>query len=123
MPAVLLVEDEAEVRELIEEAFDARGVKLMSAASDKAAYTVLEESASAFELLIADINLGVGTTGFDVARRARQLNPNLAVIYITGHAAHLNRFGVPGGQMYPKPFVASELVDEAIRVLPGCAFQ
>jgi len=119
MPAILLVEDEADVRELIEEAFEDEGLSVRSADSDEAAYELLEAEARRFDLLIADINLGVGTTGFDVARRARQLNPKIAVIYITGHAAHLGKFGVEGGQMYPKPFNPSELAAQAKAVIGG----
>ena len=117
MARILLVEDEADIRELIEDAFAERGLELHSAASDRVAYEILEVEAGAYDLLIADINLGEGTTGFDVARRARQLNGALRVIYITGHAAHLSRFGVDGGEMFPKPFRPAELVDRAIEVL------
>jgi DNA-binding response OmpR family regulator len=111
MATVLLVEDEADVRGLIEEAFAEAGLKVLSAVSDREAYDVLEREARALEVLVADINLGVGTTGFDVARRARQLNPRIKVIYITGHAAHLNRFGVPDAEMFPKPFSPAELAE------------
>lgn len=39
------------------------------------------------------------------------------MIYITGHAAHLTRFGVEGGVMYPKPFNPIELADEVEALL------
>ena len=113
MARVLLVEDESEVRELIEEAFAERGLEVRAAATDQEAYDLLASDAHAYDLLIADINLGSGTTGFDVARRARQLNPQLSVIYITGHAAHLDRFGVEGAVMFPKPFNPRELAEQA----------
>jgi CheY-like chemotaxis protein len=117
MANVLLVEDEADVRELIEEAFEDRGVAVRSADSDRAAYSLLEKEGRNFQLLIADINLGEGTTGFDVARKARQLHPEIKVIYITGHAAHLGKFGVPDAHMYPKPFNPGELADQALAML------
>lgn len=111
MATVLLVEDEAEVRKLIEEAFAEAGLSVASAKNDRVAYDLLEREARSFAVLVADINLGAGTTGFDVARRARQLNPALKVIYITGHAARLDQFGVPDAEMFPKPFSAVELAD------------
>lgn len=111
MRAVLLVEDEAEVRKLIEEAFAEAGLLVASAANDRAAYALLEREARSFDMLVADVNLGAGTTGFDVARRARQLNPAMQVIYITGQAAHLANLGVPGAEMFPKPFSPVELAD------------
>jgi DNA-binding response OmpR family regulator len=119
MAKVLLVEDEADVRELIEDAFDDFGIGVRSAASDVAAYGILEAEAREFALLVADINLGEGTTGFDVARRARQLNPEMRVIYITGHAAHLSKFGVDGAEMFPKPFNPRELAERVVSVLDG----
>ena len=111
MAVVLLVEDEADIRELIEDAFSEAGVSVQSAESDRAAYDVLEREARSFSVLVTDINLGVGTTGFDVARRARQLNPKIEVVYITGDAAHIDKFGVPGAEMFPKPFSPVELAE------------
>lgn len=117
MTRILLVEDEAEVRGLIEEALAERGLEVESAASDRVAYDLLAREADEYELLVADINLGEGTTGFDVARRARQLNPGIRVIYITGHAAHMGKFGVQGGEMFPKPFRPVELASRVAEVL------
>jgi DNA-binding response OmpR family regulator len=121
MAQILLVEDEAEVRELIEDAFEVRGLGVRSAASDTAAYAILEREARSFVLLVADVNLGQGTTGFDVARRARQLNPDLRVIYITGHWAHVGRFGVEGAETFPKPFNPGDLADRVADVIGGAA--
>ena len=117
MADVLLVEDEAEIRELIEDAFEDRGLRVRSADSDRAAYAILDREARSFDVLVTDVDLGVGTTGFDVARRARQLHPAIHVIYITGLTAQLPRFGVPGGEMFPKPFNPAELADRVTRAL------
>ncbi|WP_395673945.1 response regulator transcription factor [Phenylobacterium sp.] len=114
---VLLVEDEADIRELIEEAFEERRIDVFGVDSDAGAYAALEAEATRYGVLVADINLGPGTTGFDVARRARTLNPDLKVIYITGHAAHLDRFGVDGAVMFPKPFNPGELADRVRQLL------
>ena len=56
---------------------------------------------------------------FDVARKARKLNPELQVVYITGHAAHLDKFGVPDAVMFPKPFYPDELADQVVDMLGG----
>jgi DNA-binding response OmpR family regulator len=117
MTTVLLVEDEADVRDIIVEAFAEHGLQVFCAENDQRAYDMLQQRAKEFSVLVADINLGPGTTGFDVARRARQLNRDLKVIYITGHAAHLNRFGVDGALMFPKPFNPHELAERVIEML------
>jgi|SRR6185295_6913356 len=117
MPDVLLVEDEPEVAELVQDALVEAGLSVSVAHTDRAAYEKLEHEPRSFAALVADINLGPGTTGFDVARRARQLNPNLKVIYITGQAAHLARFGVEEALMYPKPFDPRELAEQVTILL------
>jgi DNA-binding response OmpR family regulator len=120
MPAVLLVEDEADLAELIADALGAQGLQVRVALSDEAAYQALEDAAAGFTALVTDVNLGVGTTGFDVARRARQLNGGLKVVYITGHTAHMNRFGVADGVMFPKPFDPTELASRVKALVQGC---
>ena len=117
MPEVLLVEDERDVAELIEDALVEAGLTVSVTHDDRAAYAQLDGEARSFLALVTDINLGTGTTGFDVARRARQLNPALKVIYITGHAAHLDKFGVDDALMFPKPFNPSELAQQVTRLL------
>jgi DNA-binding response OmpR family regulator len=117
MATILLVEDEADIRTLIEDAFEDRGLPVRSVGNDRAAYAILETEALSFSLLVADVNLGEGTTGFDVARRARALNPDLKVIYITGGATQVGRFGVEGAEVFPKPFTPRELADRAMAVL------
>jgi DNA-binding response OmpR family regulator len=119
MAYVLVVEDETDVLEVVQEALERKGLQVRTAASDRQAFSLLDGEARSFEMLIADINLGEGVTGFDVARRARQLNPELKVIYITGHAAHMDKFGVPDAVMFPKPFYADELADRVVDLLEG----
>ena len=110
MTSVLVVEDEAEVRLVIEMALEDAGLSFASAPTDTSAYDLLEREGRGFSVLVTDINLGSATTGFDVARRARQLNPGIKVIYITGHgAAPMGRFGVEGAELLPKPFSPFEL--------------
>ena len=117
MPDVLLVEDEPEVAELVQDALVEAGLSVSVAHSDRVAYEKLEREPRSFVALVADINLGAGTTGFDVARRARQLNPSLKVVYITGQAAHLARFGVDDAVMFPKPFEPRELAEQVMILL------
>ena len=117
MGQILLVEDEAFIAEVIQDALEDRGFAVRSAHSDRTAYDILEDEARSFSVLIADINLGPGSDGFDVARRARELHPDLKVVYITGHAAHLQKQGVDGSIMFPKPFYPEELADKVAALL------
>jgi DNA-binding response OmpR family regulator len=52
-----------------------------------------------------------GLKGWDVARHARERNPQIAVVYVTGDsAAEWAAQGVPKSQLVPKPFAAAQLV-------------
>lgn len=117
MGQILLVEDETFIAEMIQDALEDRGLKVKSAHSDRTAYDIIEGEARSFAVLIADINLGPGATGFDVARRARELHPQLKVVYISGHAAHLQDHGVEGSLMVPKPFYPDELAERVVGLL------
>jgi DNA-binding response OmpR family regulator len=108
---VLVVEDEAEVCELIQQQLGHEGYEVVCAISDDAAYDTLQREARSFSALIVDINLGKGTTGFDVARRARRLNPVVPVIYVTGgDPLSVEQHGVEGAALVLKPFDRQDLL-------------
>jgi DNA-binding response OmpR family regulator len=109
-PLVLIVEDEADVRALLAESLRNAGMAAVCVASDTAAYDALADGGWA--ALVVDVNLGVGTTGFDVARSARRTHPSIRVVYVTGAVSRgsLAVFGVPGGAFLEKPFRPRELV-------------
>ncbi len=114
MSTVLLVEDDLALVTVIEAALTGRGLQVLSAADDKAAQRILEREAPHICVLIADVHLGSTATGFDVSRRARRLNPRMEVIYITGHALDVGKFGVHGGVLLPKPFDVQALGDMVV---------
>jgi two-component system, cell cycle response regulator CpdR len=116
--SVLLVEDETEIRDLIADALEDGGLLVRCAGDDRSAYAILAAEARSFSVLVADINLGEGTTGYDVARRARALNPNVQVVYITGQATHLEQFGVEGGELISKPFTPREVLERVRSLIP-----
>lgn len=117
MPQVLIVDDEPEILEIIQDALQARGVRVKAALSDKEAIEVLEREASETAVLVTDINLGVGVTGFDIARKARALNPGLTVVYITGNPEPVDRFGLHGALMVQKPFCAEDLAEQLVTIV------
>lgn len=108
---VLVVEDEAPVCEVLTELLGGEGYDPVCALGDKAAYQQLDAEAPGLAALVVDINLGRGTTGFDVARYARRLNPKLPVIYITGASSNsMEVHGVEGGVLVAKPFDGERLL-------------
>jgi DNA-binding response OmpR family regulator len=119
MPLVLVVDDEHRVCETLADLFEAEGFVPVCVRSDRQAFEALRRHPR-FSCLVVDVNLGPGTTGFDVARFARQLDPALAVIYISGDAreASFRAHGVPASTFLEKPFTPSELLDR-VRALVG----
>ena len=69
--------------------------------------------------LVLDINLGAGTTGFDIARFARQHLPEVKVVYASGEIREeaFRTFGLPGSVLLTKPFSMDEL-EQALAKTP-----
>jgi DNA-binding NtrC family response regulator len=107
---VLIVDDDAGLLALIDEDLHRQGLNCVCVRSDREAYKMLA-SEPAFDAVVVDVNLGVGTTGFDVARRARQVTPDIQVVYISGEANVRSwmSFGVPSSDYVSKPFPLERL--------------
>ena len=102
---ILVVDDEAEVCNLLHDILTEAGFAPVCAQGDAAAYEALDREGGAIAAVVVDINLGRGTTGYDVARQARRVIPGVPVVYITGgYARSLEAHGVPGGVLVAKPF-------------------
>lgn len=108
---VLVVDDDPGVCELIALALGAEGFEAHRAHSDREAHDQLEKRAT-WDALVLDVNLGEGTTGFDIARLARLRFPGVPVVYVSGQAgrAAIKAHGVPGCGFVAKPFTAEELL-------------
>ena len=116
-PHVLCVDDEALIRMMIADSIDELGLTAIEAGSGEEALGKLAEGE--VELLITDIRMG-GMSGWEVAIRARQRNPKLPVIYISGHPCAGEP--VPDSIYLAKPFRPSQLeraVREALELDPA----
>ena len=66
----------------------------------KDAIAVLEQHDPKVSAVITDIRLGAGADGWDVARRDREINQSVPIIYISGDSAHEHASkGVPDSVM------------------------
>jgi CheY-like chemotaxis protein len=110
-PRVLYVEDDLAVLELGVTALEEGGFRVESVQSAVDAARELEKPDAAFKALVTDIDLPGEGTGWDVARRARELLPDIGVIYVSGGSSHeWGARGVPGSVMLVKPFALAQLV-------------
>jgi DNA-binding response OmpR family regulator len=116
---VLVVEDEPHVCELLSDILSSEGLQPHCVQSDVRAFESLR-AAGSFACMIVDVNLGSGTTGYDVARYARTISAALPVLFVSGQTSQASFLanGVPGSVFLPKPFTPAELMDR-ISMLVG----
>jgi DNA-binding response OmpR family regulator len=108
---LLHVEDEALIRESSAMELEDAGFEVVVAGNGVAAVEALETNPYPFCALVTDVNLGDGPDGWQVARRGRELNQALPVIYVTGAAAdQWKSEGVPGSLVLGKPFTVNQIV-------------
>ncbi len=82
MERILIVDDEAFIRENLERILEEEGYRPYSTASIEAA--VQEVSEEDVDLVLLDLNLG-SKSGLDVLRAMREVDPEILVIIITGY--------------------------------------
>jgi CheY-like chemotaxis protein len=101
---VLLVDDDLTILDVIGEALRSSGHEVQTCDAGAAAIMAMEEGQ--FDVLVTDLGMP-GVNGWDVARRARQLNPPLPVIVISGWGAQItqDQMELAGVSLIlPKPF-------------------
>lgn len=109
---ILLVEDEPLIGMMARTVLEEQGANVLWVQTDRDAYRAIEAEESALRVLITDINLREGTTGFDIARFARRRFPGLPVIYVSGEErGALSSFAVEQALFLYKPVPESVLVD------------
>lgn len=110
---ILVVEDEDSVRHTVRRALKYHGYTVLEAENGPAAQAIWKEQRGHIDLLLTDMVMPNGMSGFDVARRLQDDQPELKVIYMTGHSQDLVEHGgklVAGVDFLPKPFENRDLV-------------
>jgi len=116
---ILVVDDEATIRHLIDEVLDEQGYTVIGAADGAAGLKVLQSGAR-IELLITDVGLPNGMNGRQVADHARALRPGLKVLFITGFAENAavgNGHLEPGMELLTKPFTLEALMSKVAAII------
>ncbi|MBW7970022.1 response regulator [Bradyrhizobium sp. BR 10289] len=110
---VLVVDDDADVREVVANMLEELGCEVVTAGSGAAALDMLgrEEKIST---LITDINMP-GMDGHELAERAARLRPGLKVLQLSGRERR--RDGFP---MIRKPFSMDDLAEVMRRTTGIC---
>src|ERR1700691_5972878 len=117
-PEILYVDDERDILLMGAEALREAGYGVQPAANADIALVLIEQGL-AFSLLITDIVMPGVLDGFALARRARELNPELRIVYTTGFSrvAAIRSPGAPFASTLFKPWKPSELLRIVATVL------
>lgn len=108
---VLIAEDELLIQATLEDVLTEAGFEQFSVSNADEAIRALEEESGRFCALITDVRMPGEADGWDLARRARELQPLMPVIYMTGDSAKdWAAQGVPNSVLLQKPFVHAQLV-------------
>jgi CheY-like chemotaxis protein len=118
---IMIVEDDQLVQSVVEEALTDAGFEVIIASSGESAVKLLEASDVKYRALVTDIRLGADKMdGWDVARRAREMEPEFPVVYMTGDSADdWASKGVPKSILLNKPFAPAQLITAISQLLNG----
>jgi two-component system, NtrC family, sensor kinase len=83
--SILVVEDNDEIRQLMADSLEECGHEVRTARAAAEAIEILGRHAR-IQVLVTDITLPGGMTGLDLARKARELIPDLKILTISGNA-------------------------------------
>ena len=115
---ILIVEDQILIATDVENSLQEGGFETHLADNGKKAIALLEGGKVSVAGLVTDIDLGAGPDGWNVAQRARELNPLIPIVYMSGHQVieHASK-GVPASLMVQKPFAAVQIVTAISQLL------
>jgi CheY-like chemotaxis protein len=108
---ILIVEDDQLVQALVEESLSEGGFAVAITASGEEAIALLRDAKPQYRAIVTDINLLGRLDGWEVARAARETDPEIPVIYMTGtHGEEWASKGVPNSILLTKPFAPAQMV-------------
>lgn len=121
---VLVVEDEAVLRGLVREILEAGGYRVLGAAGGREALQVWEKHGKNVDLLLTDMAMPDGMSGWDLAAKLQEDNPRLPVIFSSGYSREsLERKDQdgPGRTFLSKPYHPADLARAVRAALDNAA--
>jgi signal transduction histidine kinase/ActR/RegA family two-component response regulator len=121
---VLVVDDEAVLRELVGEILEASGYRVLMAASGREALEVWKQQGKSVDLLLTDMTMPNGMSGRDLAAKLLQDNPRIPVIFSSGYSQEileLKEQANPGQTFFSKPYHPADLAQAVRAALDNAA--
>ncbi len=110
---VLVVEDEAPVREMVRMVLEKYGYEVGAAESGPRALALWEDRGGKFDLLLTDMVMPGGLTGGQLAAKLREMRPDLKIIFTSGYSAEIagkDVGGDTGTAFLQKPYLPEDLI-------------
>ena len=108
---VLVIEDEDSLRRLLCQTLRNQGYSVLEAGRSEAAQEVWKANRAGISLVLADIILPGGMTGWDLAREFLRDRPEVKILYMSGFFGDLpTELTVNESNFMRKPFLPRELV-------------
>ena len=123
--ALLVIEDDPDVQELLRLLLESEGYVVAIAPNGPAALDLVARGAAWPDLVLADYNLPGGMTGLQAAVRLRKALPGIPVIILTGDtsAATLHEVAQAGCGQLKKPVTSAGLLQMVLDLLPALVQQ
>jgi PAS domain S-box-containing protein len=110
---ILLVEDQPEIREVVEASLSEFGYHVLTAADGVEAKRLLEDGRN-IDLLLTDIVMPNGVSGLDLVAEARRRRPDLKIVLVSGYSrdAQIRPGSREDGFLFlEKPFRQAQLAE------------
>jgi DNA-binding NtrC family response regulator len=114
-PEVLLVEDEALISLMIEDALTEAGFSVHTFSNGRDALAYLAAGGRA-DVLFTDIDIADDIDGVELARRIRALRAGIAVVYSSGRHRGVEN-AIAGSTFLPKPFILAQACAAVKRIV------
>jgi CheY-like chemotaxis protein len=118
-PTILVVEDDADIRTLLQNYFQRSGYHLLEARNGEEALMIADLHEGSIDLLISDVAMPL-MSGPDLVRAMAPLRPEMKVLFISGYPhdfGGLDAFLKRGAHFLQKPFRQNELLLRVKQIL------
>ncbi|MGB8061589.1 MAG: response regulator [Candidatus Sulfotelmatobacter sp.] len=113
---ILLVEDEAFVRDVTREILQSAGYRVLTAGDGATAKRLYDEFGPEVDLLLTDMTLP-GENGGELAARMRRQNPGLRGLFVTGYPDQIVVLKDAGEAYLLKPFCSEVLLRKVAELM------
>jgi two-component system, cell cycle sensor histidine kinase and response regulator CckA len=119
MKTILISEDEVDINNLLGLILQSEGFNVLQAFDGESALAVFTAHQSEIDLLVTDLGLPK-MGGIELIEKVRKMKPSIKIIGASGFGRNNVReevMNAGGDEFMPKPYVTSDLVDTAKRLL------